>query len=145
MMSLKKSNSPSQLQVDATNSQPAEKNKKVVTIVLPDDLWSHIVQFVDTESLPALACSGKTTRDATVFRDVAYGSFLLVPTTKCHSVELAKKDGYSAYFQDLFAGQEATYQKWEGWCMKLSDIGMLKATRGSMTGRCCLRQGRGCK
>ena len=86
--------------------------------------------FVDAETLPALACAGKTTRDAAVFRDVADGSFSLVPTMELHLVELAKKDGYNAYFQDLFASptrsEVCPHQKWEEWFAKLGDIGTLK-------------------
>ena len=35
------------------------------------------------------------TRDAAVFRDVANGSFSLMPTIELHLVEFAKKDGYN--------------------------------------------------
>ena len=59
--------------------------------------------YVDSETLPALACAGKTTRDAAVVRDVAKDSFSLMPTMERYFVEFAEKDGYNAYFQDLFA------------------------------------------
>ena len=64
-----------------------------------------------------------------MFRDVADGSFSLMPTTELHLVELAKKDGYNAYFQDLFASPTCSevcpHQKWEEWFSKLGDIGTL--------------------
>ena len=72
-------------------------------IALNGDVWVHIVSFVEAKTLTILACAGKTTRDAAVFRDVADGSFSLLQTTEFHLVEFAKKDGYNAYFQDLFA------------------------------------------
>ena len=56
-------------------------------------MWRRIVPYVDSEALLALACAGKTTRDAAAFRDVATSLFSLVPTTKLHFVELTKKDG----------------------------------------------------
>ena len=79
-MSLKKSNSSSQQPIDAANAQPAKKTENGTTIVLPDDVWSNIMSFVDSETLPALACAGKTTRDAAVFTDFAESSFSLVRT-----------------------------------------------------------------
>ena len=103
---------------------------KQTFIILHDDVWSHIVSFIDAETLPALACAGKTTRDAAVFRDVANGSFSLMLTTELHLVEFAKKDGYNVYFQDLFASpirsEVCSHDKWEGWFAKLGDIGTLK-------------------
>ena len=130
MMSLKRFNSSSQQLIDATNVQPAKKTKKGSTIVLPDDAWSRIVPYDDSKTLPALACACKTTRDAAVFRDVADSSFSLMPTTEHHFVELAKKDGYNAYFQDLFASSRRSHLfphlKWEAWFAKLSNIGTLK-------------------
>ena len=48
--------------------------------------------YVNSETLQALACASKTTRDAAVFREVADGSFSLMPTTERHLVALAKKD-----------------------------------------------------
>ena len=56
-------------------TRPAKKAKKGTTIVLLDELWSRIVPYVDSETLMALACAGKTTRDAAVFRKCADGSF----------------------------------------------------------------------
>ena len=95
-----------------------------------DDAWGHIVSFVGAKTLTILACACKTTRDAAVFRDVADGSFSLMPTTELHLVELAKKDGYNAYFQDLFASPRRSrlspHLKWEGLFTKLGDIGTLK-------------------
>eukprot|EP00518_Triparma_eleuthera_P004977 CAMPEP_0182457244 /NCGR_PEP_ID=MMETSP1319-20130603/2856_1 /TAXON_ID=172717 /ORGANISM="Bolidomonas pacifica, Strain RCC208" /LENGTH=116 /DNA_ID=CAMNT_0024655665 /DNA_START=79 /DNA_END=426 /DNA_ORIENTATION=- len=57
--------------------QPAKRTKKGTNIVLPDDVWSVIVPFVDFKGLPALACACKTTRDAArdedmLARDKAY-------------------------------------------------------------------------
>ena len=50
--------------------------------VLHGDVWSRIVPYVDSETLPALACTGKTTHHAVVFRDVVDGRFSLLPTTE---------------------------------------------------------------
>ena len=129
-MSLKRSNSSSQPPVEATNSQAAKNTKKGTTIVLPDEVWGRVVPYVDSETLPAIACAAKTTRDAAVFRDVANGSFSLMPTTERHFFELAKKDGYNAYFQDLFATPHrprvSPHLKWEEWFASLGDIGTLK-------------------
>ena len=130
-MSLKRSNSSSsQPPNDATNSQPAKKIKKAATVVLPDDAWSRIVPYVDSETLRAIACASKTTRDAAVFRDVEDGSFSLLPTTERHSGEFATKKGYSAYFQELFCSstcsEVCSHQKWEGWFAQLDDVGRLK-------------------
>ena len=95
-----------------------------------DDVWSRIVAYVDSETLPALSCGGKMTRDAAVFRDVANGHFSLPPTMERHFVELAKKDGFNTYFQDHFASSTRSevcpHQKWEGWFAQVSDIGTLK-------------------
>ena len=70
------------------------------------------MRFVDSETLLALACAGNTTHDAAVFSDVAEGRFSLMPTTERHFVELAKKDGYNAYFQDLFASSTRSEICW---------------------------------
>ena len=127
---MKRSNPSYQSPFDTEIAQPAKKIKKSTTIDLPDDVWSRIVSYVDSETLPALASTSKTSRDAAVFRDVANGSFSLTPTTERHFVEFAKKDGYNAYFQDLFASSTCSaicpHQKWEGWFAKLSNIGTLK-------------------
>ena len=104
----------------------AKKTKKGTTIVLNDDAFRHIVPYVDIETLPALACCSRTFRDAAVVADVALSRFSLSKTTECHFVEFAKKDGYNAYFQDLFAGHEATHLKWGAWFAELGDIGTLK-------------------
>ena len=129
-MSLKRSNSSSQPPIDATNAQSAKKTKESTTIVLPDDAWSCIAPYVESETLPALACAGKTTRDTAVFRDFANGSFSLMPTTERHVVEFAKEDGYNAYFQDHSASSRRSclslHLKWEGWFAKFGDIGTLK-------------------
>ena len=99
--------------------------------------------YVDNETLPALACASKTTRDAAVFKDVADGSFSLMPTTERHFIELAKKDGYNAYFQDLFASSRRSlvslHLKWEAWFAKLGDIATLKGKvpTGVTAGVCC--------
>ena len=102
-MSLKRSNSSFHPPIDAANAQLVKKTKMSTSIFLPDDALSRIGPYVDSETLPALSCAGATTHDTAVFRDVANGSFLLMPTTERHFVELAKKDGYNAYFQDYFA------------------------------------------
>jgi len=85
------------------------------------------VTFVDAESLPALACTCKTTRDAEIARKVASGTFSLMPSTERYLVEFAKKEGYSTYFQDLFASPTRSdvcpHQKWEAWFAQLGDIG----------------------
>ena len=85
--------------------------------------------YVDSETVPALVCNSKTTHIAAVFRDVADGSFSLVPTTEHHVVEFVKKDSYNAYFQDLFASsirsEVCPHLKWEGWFAALGDIGTL--------------------
>ena len=69
------------------------------------------------------------TCDAAVYRDVADGSISLAPTTESHFVEFAKKDGYNAYFQDLFASplrsRVSPHLKWEALFAKLCDIGTL--------------------
>ena len=65
------------------------------TMTLNDDVSSHILPCIDSETLPALPYAGKTSRDAAVYWDA---SFLLIPTSERHFVELAKKDGYNAYF-----------------------------------------------
>ena len=117
-MSLKRSNSLSKPPIDAVISQPAKKTKKGTTVVLHDDAWRRIVPYVDSETLTALACAGKATRDTAVFRDVADGLFSLFLTTECHIVEFAKKDGYNAIFQDLFASptrsEVCLHLQWEG-------------------------------
>ena len=102
-MSLKRSISSPWPPIDATNAQPTKKIKKGTAVVLPDDAWSHILPYADSETLLALTCAGKTTHDTAVFRDVGNGSFSLMSTTERHFVEFVKKDGYNAYFQDLFA------------------------------------------
>ena len=83
--------------------------------------------YVDSETL---ACAGETTCAAAVFRDVEDGSFSLMSTTERHFVELVKKDGYTAHFQDLFASSRPSrvspYLKWEWWFAKLCDIDTLK-------------------
>ena len=75
------------------------------------------MSFVDAKTLTILACAGKTTRNAAVFRDVAEGSFSLTRTTERHFVEFAKKDGYNVYFQDLLASPRhsriSPHLKWE--------------------------------
>ena len=72
----------------------------------------------------------KTSRDTTDFKDVADGRLSLLPTTERHFVELAKKDGYNAYFQDLFASptrsEVCPHQKWEGWFAALGAVGTSK-------------------
>ena len=86
--------------------------------------------YVDSKTLPALTFAGKTTRDAAVSRDVANGSFSLMPTTEPHFVEIAKKDGYNAYFQDHFASARRSrvspHLKLEALFARHGDIGMLK-------------------
>jgi hypothetical protein len=77
---LKRSKSSSRLAIDATNAQPAENLKNGTTIVLLDCVWSRIVPYIDSKTLLALACAGKSTRDAAVFRGVAYGRSSLLPT-----------------------------------------------------------------
>ena len=54
--------------------------------------------YFDSETLLALACTANTTRDTAILRDVADGSFSLLPSTKRHFVEFAEEDGYNAYF-----------------------------------------------
>merc|ERR1719506_1333791 len=130
-MSMKRSSNEAETPHTAIIPQPAKKTKKKDTdIILNDDAWVHIVSFVGAKTLTILACAGKTTRDAAVFRDVADGSFSLVLTTERHLVEFAKKDGYNAYFQDLFASPRRSrispHLKWEGLFAKLGDIGTLK-------------------
>ena len=92
-MSLKRSNSLSHSPIDATNAQPAKKTKKGTTDVLHDDVLSRILPYIDSKTLLALTCAGKTTRDAAVFRDIADGSSSLMPTTDRYFVEFAKKEG----------------------------------------------------
>ena len=93
-------------------------------------MWNHIVIYVDSETLPALACPSKTTRDAAVFRDVANGKCSLVPRMERRFVDFAKKDGYNAYFQDLFASSRRSrispHLKWDVWFVKVGDIVTLK-------------------
>ena len=76
-MSLKRSNSSSQPPIDATNAQSAKKTKESTTIVLPDDAWSCIAPYVESETLPALACAGKTTRDTALLSSLAAVADLL--------------------------------------------------------------------
>ena len=109
-MSMKRSIDEDLAQHTAIIPQPAKKTKKGTGIILHDDARVHIVSFFDAKTLTILACAGKTTRDAAVFRDVADGSFSLLQTTEHHFghfvghfVEFAEKDGYNAYFQNLFA------------------------------------------
>ena len=127
---MKRSNSSSQPPIDATIAQAAKKIKKGTTLVLPDDTWSHIRPYVESETLLILAFAGKTTRDAAVFRDVADGSFSLMPTTERHFVELVKKDGYNLFFQDLFASplrsHDSPHLKCEALFAQLGDVGTLK-------------------
>mmetsp|Transcript_29549 Transcript_29549/g.58861 ORF Transcript_29549/g.58861 Transcript_29549/m.58861 type:complete len:267 (+) Transcript_29549:161-961(+) len=63
-MSVKRSNDVAEAPHTAVIPQPAKNTKKDTDIVLPDDVWSEIVPFVDFKGLPALACACKTTRDA---------------------------------------------------------------------------------
>ena len=127
---MKISNDEAEAPHTAIIPQPAKETKKGTDIILNDDAWVHIVSFVGAKTLTILACAGKTTRDAAVFRDVADGSFSLMQTTERHFVELAKKDGYNAYFQDLFASPTRSdvcpHEKWEAWFATLGDIGTLK-------------------
>ena len=129
-MSLKRSNDEAETPHTAIIPQPAKKIKIGTDVILNDDVWIHIVSLVGAKTLTILACAGKMTRDAAVFRDVADGSFSLLPNTELHLVELAKKDGYNAYFQDLFASPRRSrispHLKWEGLFAKLGDIGTLK-------------------
>ena len=125
-MSLKRCNDEVQAPVDATSAQPAKSTKKGTTIVLHDDIMRQIVPYADSETLTALACAGKTTRDAAIFRDVTDGRFSLAATSERYFVELAKKDGFNAYFQDLFSGHGATHLKWEALFAKLGDIGTME-------------------
>ena len=82
--------------------------------------------YVDSETLLALACAGKTTHDTAVLRDVADSSFSLAPMTERHFIELAERDGYNVYLQDLFASSTRSHLsphlRWEGWFAKLDDI-----------------------
>ena len=120
-------------------AQHVKKTKNGTIIVLHDDVWSSIVPYIDSETLPALMCGGKRTCDA-VLRDVADGHFSLMRRTERHFVELAKKDGYNTHFQDLFASPGCSsvspHLKWEGWFAKLGDIGTLegKVSRGASVG-----------
>ena len=65
-----------------------------------------------------------------MFRNISNGSFLLMPTKERHFVEFAKRDGYNAYFHDLFTSPRRSHVslhlEWEGWFAKLSDISTLK-------------------
>ena len=98
-MSLERSKSSAPSPVDATAAQPVKKTKKGATIILPNDVWGRIVPYVHSETLQALAFAAKTPHDAAVFRDFAGGGFSLMPTMdRRYFVELAKKDGYNAYF-----------------------------------------------
>ena len=54
-MSLKRSNSSSQQPIDAIDAQPAKEIKNGNIIVLPDDAWSHIMPYIDSETLVVLA------------------------------------------------------------------------------------------
>ena len=74
---MKRSNDEAEAPHTVIIPQPAKKTKKDTDIVLPDDVWSEIVTFVDFKGLPALACACKTTRDAAhnedmLARDKAY-------------------------------------------------------------------------
>ena len=102
-MSLKWSNSSSQAPIDATNAQPTKIPKRVergTAIVLNNDVWRHIVPYLDSETLPALACATKTTRDAGALGDA--GRFSLTQVTECHLVEFAKKLRDNSYLQSSF-------------------------------------------
>ena len=122
MLSLKRST----VEAHAVNAQPTKKTKKGTAVVLNYDAWRHIASFVDSESISPLACTSTTLRDAAVVRDVAIGQFSLAPLTEHHLLEFAKKDGFNAYFQDLFAGHASTHSKWEPWFAELGDIGTKK-------------------
>ena len=98
---MKRFNSSSHEPIDATNAQPTKKTKKSTTAVLYDDVLNLIVPYIESKTLPALVCAAKTTHDAAGFR-VANYYYSLLPTMERHFVELSKKDGYSAYFQDPF-------------------------------------------
>ena len=98
---------------DATKTTTTTTIKGSTDIVLYIDLWRNIVPYVNVESLLALACASKTTRDAAVVSDVANGRFSLFPTTERLLVEFAKKDGYNAFFHNLFGGNKITHKRWE--------------------------------
>ena len=63
-MSVKRSNDESETPHTAVAPQPVTTIKECTDIVLPDDVWSVIVTFVDWRGLPALACASKMSRDA---------------------------------------------------------------------------------
>ena len=63
-MSVKRSSDEAEAPHTAIIPQPAKISYKGTGIVLPDDVWSEIVPFVDFKGLPALACACKATRDA---------------------------------------------------------------------------------
>ena len=63
-MSAKRSSNEAEAPNAAIIPQPAKKTKKDTDIVLPEDVWTDIVTFVDWRGFRALACAGKTTRDA---------------------------------------------------------------------------------
>ena len=86
--------------------------------------------YIDSETLPVLTCASKTTHDAAVFRDVADDSFSRMPMTEHHVIDFVEKDGYNAYFQNLFASSRhsrvSLLLKWEAWLTKLGEIGTMK-------------------
>lgn len=100
--------------------------------------------YVDSKTLPALKCVGKTTRDAALFTDVANGRFFLLRLIERYFIEFAKKDGCNAYFQDLFTSSLCSrispHLRREAWFANLGDIGMLKGKvpTGVTAGVLCL-------
>lgn len=109
-------------------------------IVLHDDIMRLLVPYVPSDSVGALSQACRTTRDAAVLRDVADGSFELMQTTERHFVELAKRNGFNTYFQDLFGVSTeevcTTHLKWKSMFARLGDVGTLsgKVPRGVTAG-----------
>jgi len=103
-MSAKMSNDDAETPLTAIIPRPAKKTNKGNDIVLPEDVWSVIVTFVDWRGFQALACACKATRDAA--RDVDW---------------LARDKVYVLRCWLVFGGNEDTLRRsyWDdGWKMR---------------------------
>ena len=109
---------------------------KDCNIIIPDDIIRHILSYADNETASFFACTSRDIRNAAVFLQVARGQFSLTPTTERHLVELSKKDGFNAHFQDLFASPCALgtpYPEWEMTFAKVRERQVCGATSTRLT------------
>ena len=103
-MSVKRSNDESETPHTAVAPQPVTTIKECTDIVLPDDVWSVIVTFVDWRGLPALACACKTTRDAARDEDMLARDKVYV--LRCYLAMGGKEDTLRREYLDEDVGFE---------------------------------------